>query len=94
MILEQNDEENEDIDIDDSAEISNEEENPSNNKSSGLSSEEKTKIEKEFFKVEFYFGNSIESEIKDVIPLLITQNKDPISEDDMDMGEMAGIVTT
>lgn len=80
------------MDIDESIDLSNEEIEPKEVNKSGLSAEQKTKIEEEFFKINFYFGNSIESEIKDVIPLLITQNKDPIDEEDMDMGDMAGIV--
>jgi hypothetical protein len=60
---------------------------------SNLTLEQRIEIEKTFFKINFYFGGCLETEIGKVIPRLIEQFKDKDDmEMDMDMGDMAGMV--
>ena len=55
---------------------------------SNLSHEQRIKIEDTFFRINFYFGGCIESEIERVIPQLIEQFKD---KEDLEMSGMAGL---
>ena len=55
--------------------------------------EQRIKIEEAFFKINYYFGGSLETEIQKVIPSLIEKFKDKDDMDmGMDMGEFAGMV--
>jgi hypothetical protein len=58
---------------------------------SNLTLGQRIQIEEAFFKINFYFGGSLETEIQKVIPRLIEEFKDR-DEDDMDLGDMAGMV--
>lgn len=53
----------------------------------------KVKIEDAFFKVNYYWGESLDNEINKVIPQLIERFKTKEDMDDsMDMGDLAGMV--
>ena len=75
--------------------ISLEDESPkpsSNNTSSKkITLAERIEIENTFFKINYYFGGTLETEIEKVTPKLIEKYKDK-DDMDMDMGEFAGMV--
>lgn len=57
---------------------------------------ERIQIEETFFKINFYFGGTLENEIEKVIPQLIEKHKDKDDDDDMmmeGMEDMVGMVS-
>ena len=59
---------------------------------SNLTLTQRIQIEEAFFKINFYFGGALETEIQKVIPRLIEEFKDRDEDADMDLGDMAGMV--
>jgi len=57
-----------------------------------MSLQQRIKIEDTFFKINYYFGGTIETEIEKVIPDLIERFKDKEDMDMSDMGDLAGAV--
>lgn len=59
---------------------------------SKMTLKERIQIEETFFKINYYFGGTLETEIEKVIPRLIDQFKDKDDDMGMDMGDLAGMV--
>lgn len=58
----------------------------------GLTLKQRIEIEETFFKINFYFGGTLETEIEKVIPQLIAKFKDKDDEDEMDMPGMEDMI--